>query len=210
MTGSGKSYLAINGLLKPLCAHDRVLIIDTKRRDPLVSVLGKPCVELPKQSWDIRPRNEKQPFRNWHRLVVHDGLTPEGRVKAKGQVEKALIRVFKEGNWIIFADELQDIGGTRNPNLGTGMLLDEIYRKGRCEGVSIVATTQAPRHIPTSFKDQSSFMWIGYISDEEQQKRLREIGGIPRLFLPEVSSLKHQEWFVASGPDQYFRRTKVE
>jgi hypothetical protein len=210
MTGSGKSYLAVNGLLKPLCAHDRVLIIDTKLNDPIVSVLGKPCREIPKNSWDIRPRNEKAPFRNWHRLVVHDDTTDEGRQRAKGQVQKALLHCHKEGNWVIFADELQDLGGSRAPNLGVGMMIDSIYRKGRCNGVSIVATTQAPRHIPTSFKDQSSFMWIGYISDEEQQKRLREIGGIPRAFLPEVSSLKHQEWFVASGPDQYFRRTKVE
>src|SRR5690349_24944592 len=41
LTGSGKSFLAVNGILKPMCTWDRVLIIDSKRDDPLVSKIGR-------------------------------------------------------------------------------------------------------------------------------------------------------------------------
>jgi len=64
LTGSGKSYLAINGLLKPMCKDDRVLIIDCKRNDPLVGSVGKPVTEIPPKTWNTRKR---EPMDSWFR-----------------------------------------------------------------------------------------------------------------------------------------------
>lgn len=209
-TGAGKSYLAIEGILKPMCAMDRVLIVDTKRDDKLVSSVGKPCTEIPKGigKWKIRTR-KPEPFDHWHRLVVHDQFRTEGRNKASHQVLNALERVYNEGEWILFCDESQDLGGLRKPNLGLSMHLDEIYRKGRSRHVSIVATTQAPRHVPTSFYDQASFAWIGRLSDEDKQKRLREIGGMPKDMLPAIMGLKKRQWLLSADGGDYFARTTV-
>ena len=206
LTGSGKSYLAINGLLKPLCKWDRVLIVDVKRNDTLVSSVGKPCIELPPKTWYTRKR---EPYDSWHRLVVHDQFLPENREKAKQQVFNAMHRCYKEGDWVIYFDEVQDIGGLRKPNLGLSMHLDEFYRKGRSHRLPVIATTQAPRHVPSSFYDQASFGWLGRIADEDKQKRLREIGGLPKEALPVVSSLRRREWLLTADNGEQFLRTKV-
>lgn len=206
LTGSGKSYLAINGILKPLCPMDRVLIIDCKRNDSLVGSVGKPCTELPPKTWYTRKR---EPFDSWHRLVVHDQFTEEGRAKARNQVYRTLHRVYNEGNWVVYGDEVQDLGGLRKPNLGLAMHLDELYRKGRSRGLSVVAGTQAPRHVPTSFYDQASFAWIGRLADEDKQKRLREIGGLPKEALPTITTLRRREWLLSADNGETFLRTTV-
>jgi hypothetical protein len=193
LTGSGKSFLAVNGILKPMCPMDRVLIVDVKKDDKLVSSIGQPVTEIPKKTWQTRKR---EPFDSWFRLTVHDQFRTDGRAKARGQVFRALERIYHEGNWVIYFDEVQDIGGIRQPNLGLGMHLDELYRKGRSRHISVLATTQAPRHVPTSFYDQASFAWIGRLSDEDKQKRLREIGGLHKTQLPVIQSLKKRHWLL--------------
>lgn len=207
LTGSGKSYLAINGLLKPLCAMDRVMIIDTKQDDPLVSSIGKPVTEIPRQT--VYGGRKRHPQDRWFRLVVHDALDNEGRRRAQDQVRTALTRAHREGNWVIYIDELQDLGGMRQPNLGLTMLIDEIYRKGRSKKVSIIAATQAPRNVPSSFYDQCSFAWIGRLTDEDKQKRLREIGGMPKEMLSVITGLRKREWLLSAESGEYFMKTKV-
>jgi hypothetical protein len=206
LTGSGKSFLAINGILKPLCPMDRVLIIDCKRNDKLVASVGKPCIELPPKTFYTRKR---EPYDSWHRLVVHDQFTPEGRDKAKLQVFKAMYQLYKEGNWVMYCDEVQDIGGIRQPNLGLTMHLDEFYRKGRAHNLPVLAGTQAPRWVPASFYDQASFHWIGRLADEDKQKRLREIGGMPKEAFPAVSALQRRQWLLCANNGEEFLRTKV-
>lgn len=207
LTGSGKSYLNINGLLKPMCPDDRVLIIDVKRNDKLVSSIGNPCEEIPKKTWNTRKR---EPMDHWYRLVVHDQFAEAGRTKASGQVFRALERVYHEGNWVVYCDEIQDLGGLRKPNLGLSMHLDELYRKGRSRGISVLAGTQAPRHVPSSFYDQASFAWIGRLADEDKQKRLREIGGLPKPALPFITTLRRREWLLSADNGEQFLRTTVE
>lgn len=207
LTGSGKTFLIVNGILKPMCADDRVLIIDCKRNDPLLSTVGKPVLELPAKTWNTRKR---EPFDSWFRLTAHDQFTSEGRGRAKLQVYKALHRVYNEGDWIIYCDEMQDLGGLRQPNLGLQSHLDEVYRKGRSRHVSIIASTQAPRHVPTSFYDQCSFFWCGRLADEDKQKRLREIGGLPKEAFGEIASLKQRHWLLSADSGQHFFTTTVK
>lgn len=207
LTGSGKSYLCINGLLRPMCAMDRVLIVDCKRNDKLVASAGHPCTRLPHQTYQTRKR---EPYDNWHRLVVHDQFHPEGRARAKQQVHDAMYRVYSEGEWVVYFDEVQDIGGIRQPNLGLGMHLDELYRKGRSRHISVIASTQAPRHVPTSFYDQADFAWIGRLSDEDKQKRLREIGGLPKEALPVIQNLEKRWWLLSAENGQHFMTTTVK
>jgi hypothetical protein len=142
--------------------------------------------------------------------VVHDQFNPEGRAKGATQVHHALERVYNEGDWIIYFDEIQDIGGIRQPNLGLGMHLDEIYRKGRSRHISVIAATQAPRHVPTSFYDQADFHWIGRLSDEDKQKRLREIGGLPKEALPVIQGLPKRHWLLSAENGEHFMTTTVK
>ena len=204
LTGSGKSYLAINGLL-PMCLKDRVLIVDTKGDDRLVSTTGKPVASLPDQTWSVKRNNDDRA--NWYRLVVK--TSPNDRGLARDQVRRALAKVYKEGEWVVYFDEIRDICDPRAPGLGLLPWVDEIYRKGRSRHLSVIAATQAPRYVPTSFYDQASFAWIGRIRDKQRQKRLLEIGGMTSDSLPLIAQLQRRQWLLAADNGEYFARTSV-
>lgn len=205
LTGSGKSYLAVNGILRPLCAWDRVLIVDTKGDDEIVSKQGKAVHALqPERVWrDVTRRRE--PFDRWQRLVVSDD-----KEHARHQVSHALKQVYEQGDWVVYLDEIRDI---TDPHRETGLrmlpLVDRIYRKGRSRHVSLIAATQAPRWCPSSFYDQASFAWIGRIRDRVRQKRLLEIGGMSNDALPIVGQLQRREWLLSADNGEFFARTKV-
>lgn len=204
LTGSGKSWLAINGILKPMCTDDRVLIIDSKRDDKLVRTIGKPVSELPRRTWYTDMGRKKEPYKNWYRLIL-DG-TPDQK---RAQTAKALAKVFKEGDWVVYLDELKHLTGIRRPFLRMGPQIEEIYIMGRSKRVSIVAGTQSPVDVPRTFYDQAAFAWLGRIRDEQRQKRLLEVGGLSRKELAYVSSLANYEWLVSADNGNYFARTKV-
>lgn len=204
LTGSGKSYLAINGIMSVL-PYDRVLIVDTKGDDEVSSVVGKPVRELPSNPWyQGLWKKETKPRDFWYRLVVH-----EDPVKARAQVGSALWRVHKEGNWVVYFDELYDITRARKPGLNLETLVDVMYRKGRHRKTSIIAATQSPAWVPRVFYDQSSFAWIGRIRDEQRQKRLLEIGGMTKKDLHIISTLQRRQWLLAADNGEFFARTKV-
>lgn len=204
LTGAGKSYLAINGILRPMCPNDRVLIIDTKHDDPLVSTTGRACSEIPKDTWWQAGRREADRDK-WFRLVVSDD-----RSKGRAQVYKALARVYSEGDWVVYFDELRDLTDpARDSGLGLKATVDHIYRKGRSRRISIVASTQSPSWVPRSFYDQASFAWLGRIRDEQRQKRLLEIGGMTKDMLPNIAELERRQWLLSADNGEYFARSKV-
>jgi hypothetical protein len=204
LTGSGKSFLAINGILD-VCQNDRILIVDTKGDDPIVSSVGRPVREIPRNPWYARMGHRDEPRALWYRLAVHDDPS-----KAKAQVFDALKRVYREGEWVVYLDEIYDITHPRLPNLGLEPWVTQIYKKGRARHVSIVAGTQSPAWVPRVFYDQASFAWIGRIRDEQRQKRLLEIGGLAKRDLPYVSTLPKRHWLLAADNGDYFARTTVK
>lgn len=205
LTGSGKSYLGINGILKGCCENDRVLIIDTKGDDKLVSTTGKPVREIPRNPWYAGMGRREEPRSLWYRLVVKDDPA-----EAKRQVFEALKRVYREGEWVVYLDEIYDITHSRLPNLGLEPWVTQLYKKGRSRHVSVVAGTQSPAWVPRVFYDQASFAWIGRIRDEARQKRLLEIGGLAKSDLSFVSTLEKRQWLLAADNGDYFARTTVK
>jgi len=203
-TGSGKSYLAVNGILKPMCAMDRVLIVDTKGDDPIVSSIGKEVRELPRMTWYSGMQRRDKPEQNWYRLVTHDDTA-----QARQQVFRALSRCIKEGNWIVYLDEGVEVVDPHKPNLGLASIVSLGMRKGRSRRVPFIFSTQAPVYIPRWVVDQSSFTWIGRIRDEERQKRLIQIGGLARQDLPYIASLEKRQWLISADPLDMFARTMV-
>jgi hypothetical protein len=206
LSGGGKSFLIVNGLLKPMCAWDRVLIVDTKGDDPTLSHIGFPVKEIPRPKWKSRDQRKKGD--QWFRLIVNDD-PKEGR----GQVARALDRVYAEGEWVVVFDEIRDITDPdSNRFRGLDLLgpVDKMYRKGRYRHVSIIAATQSPRYAPSAFYDQASFAWIGRIRDEQRQRRLLEIGGMSRQELPLIAALKRRQWLLSADSGEYFARSQVE
>jgi hypothetical protein len=205
LTGSGKSYLAVNGILRPMCPWDRVVIIDNKGDDPLVSAQGRACRELPRNTWYSGLGRKERPFDNWHRVVVHEDVP-----KAQQQVFDVLHRIYKEKNYVVFIDELFYVTGRNRATLNLEPWVEKIYRYGRSKGISLIAATQSPRYVPSSFYDQASFAWIGRIRDEQRQKRLLEIGGLSKKELPYISQLERRQWLLSADNGEHFARTTVK
>ena len=203
LTRSGKSYLAINGILG-LCKYDRVLIVDTKGDDPSTRV-GRVVRSLPKHTWySALGRKQDGPYEKWYRIVA-----PDDRDKAKSLIGEALNNAYDEGEWVIYIDETWEVTGRGTEGIGLDGVMSKLWRKGGYRHVSVVAATQTPVAVPRLFYDQASFAWIGRIRDEDRQKRLLEIGGLSKRDLPVVGTLKRRQWLLAADSGEYFARTMV-
>lgn len=209
LTGSGKSYLVCKGIL-PLCKYERVLIIDTKGDDKVLNELpAKPVKALPRKTWYQKLAHNPVPraYENWYRLIVE-----EHPAKARVQVYNALQQIYEidGGHWVLVLDEIRDLTDPRAPGLGLAPYIDRIYRKGRNKHLPIIASTQSPAWVPSSFYTQASFAWIGRLRDEQRQKRLLEIGGLSKDAFGIVSALARREWLLAADNGEYFAVTSVD
>lgn len=206
LTGSGKTYLGLNGILGGMCTNDRVLILDTKGDDPTLLPFGKPVEKLPRDPWYTSYQKRDTPRRWWYRLVVS-----EDRVKGYAQLVSTLDRVYSDGDWIIYVDEAFDISSRESPYWGRGLfeLVQKIQRKGRSRRISMISATQEPVGVARIFFSQASFAWMGRIRDEERQKRMLQIGGMTKQDLPILGSLRRRQWLLAADNGEYFARTIV-
>lgn len=213
-TGSGKSHLIRFGILEPLCAMDRVLIVDTKGDDPLISKIGKEVRDLPRITWYQGMQHRDKPYQNWYRLLADD-TTPvklaNGRWTTRSGiiVDRTIRRCVKEGNWVIVLDEGVEVVANGPPNMGLADTVAYGVRKGRSRRVPFIFATQMIVGIPRTIVDQSSFVWIGRIRDEERHKRLVQIGGLARQDLPYVKALQRREWLIAADSLDLYARTMV-
>ena len=194
--GSGKTHLIVHGLL-PLCTDDKVLIIDNKGDDPVLSSSGAKPVRILPRELRRAALDDGKPKSAWYRLVVHDDL---GR--AQEQVGRALDQVYKEGNWVVVLDETRAISDPRSPGLGLQPLLDRLWLRGRSRNISVIASTQAPRWVPSSFYDQCQFVWCSRIRDERAHQRVMEIGSMTRAHIPHIASVRKRRWIYMDDEEE--------
>ena len=186
--GSGKTHLIVHGLL-PLCEDDKVLIIDNKGDDPTLNAAGAKRVRrLPTEFRRMSMDNGK-PKEAWFQLVVSDNVN-----QAQEQVGRALQQVYKEGDWIVVLDETRAISDPRSPGLGLQPELDRLWLRGRSRNIAVIASTQAPRWVPSSFYDQCQFVWCSRIRDERAHQRIMEIGSMTRAHIPHIASVRKRRW----------------
>lgn len=198
-TRSGKSYMITRGLL-PLVARDNVLTIDCKGGDKtLLGACGKPVKRLPGRTRKLS--SERRPKENWYHLLVADN-----RMEAIEQVHAALEQVYREGDWTVVVDEtraLTDPSTNRqSPGLGMGPQLDRIWLRGGGRGISLIAGTQAPRFVPSSFYDQPSFVWVSRIRDRRAHERVMEIGSMTRDHIPVIGRIRKREWLYMDDEEE--------
>lgn len=186
-TRSGKSYLITRGLL-PLVGRENVLTIDCKGGDEtLLGYCGKPVKAIPTRLRKLS--NESRPKENWYHLIVADH-----RAQARDQVAEALERVYKEGDWVVVVDETRAVADPRSPGLGLQPLLDRMWLRGGGRGITVVAGTQAPRWVPSSFYDQCAFVWCSRIRDQHAHQRVMEIGSMTKDHIPVIARIRKRQW----------------
>lgn len=193
-TRSGKTYLIANGIL-PLCERDRVLIIDNKGDDPSWAGVGQKVTKLNRVTRDLWV-DKRKPRSQWYRLIVHDDWEA-----ARGQVLSALNVVYKEGDWVVVLDETRALTDPRVPGLNLKPQIEQLWLRGGSRGIAVVAGTQAPRWVPSSFYDQPSFVWIGRVEDEVAQKRMLEIGGLTKDMFDGIRKIERHSWLYLDNLD---------
>lgn len=186
--GSGKTHLVVHGLL-PLCVDDKVCLIDNKGDDPVLRGSGaKPVRALPRELRRVA-MDDGKPKSAWYRLVAYDE-----HAHAQEQIGAALDQIYKEGSWIVVLDETRAISDPRSPGLGLQPQLDRLWLRGRSRNISVIASTQAPRWVPSSFYDQCQFVWCSRIRDERAHQRVMEIGSMTRQHIPYISAIRKRRW----------------
>jgi hypothetical protein len=168
-TGGGKTTLA-REVVEP---REYVLGLFTKPRDPLID-------ELARHGWrrtsvlDIQVENGQLVDRHiaYHPVFRH-GSIREKRDRQARAIKAALDYAFEAGGWCVLADE--SLWLVKHLRLADE--LEAYWFQGRTSNISLVAVAQRPRHVPLAALSQAEHLFLGHTGDNEDAKRLGEIGG---------------------------------
>lgn len=199
-TGSGKTTLA----LQILPYREHIVAFGCKRRDStLQSLIRKGWKKS--ASWPV-------PYR--YKKVV---LWPEVRnmrevIRQRNTFYLALDDIFRRGGWSVYLDEVLYLTDhPRNAGLGLAGPVQLLLQQGRALGVTMIAGTQRPRHVPLAFYSQATHLFLWKNSDENDLKRLDEIGGFPRGQVADVvSGLQPHEVLYLDKVRRIMVRTKAQ
>lgn len=190
-TGRGKTHMALE--LARLCRF--VLVIATKRQDPLVDELRRDHVVTNDLSRDVLwtpsgdPLTERVVF--WPRFSDKVENDAEARARAQaGAIRQALNYADRTGGWAVLVDELMYV----TEHLRLERAVSAIWYQGRTQGVSVIACGQRPARVPRLAFSQATYLFIWQTSDKRDLDNLREISaGFPRNMIEEsVMSLDSQ------------------
>jgi len=184
-TRAGKTHLITHHLL-PLCAGDRVLIIDVKGDDGAWDGYGKPVSGLTPAFG--RDAEGGGPIGMWFRLIVN----LKDIAAARRTVKRALEQVEAEGHCIVIIDESRTVCDPKYLNCMSEV--ESILMRGGSRNLSLVIAAQSIGYAPVSVKDQASFILVGHTIDAERQKRLLDVLGMPRSALPALQGIQQRSW----------------
>lgn len=160
-TGEGKTTLARQ--LLPLRQH--VMVLATKQRDKVLAEFRQD---------DYRPMREPQAWAE--RVIIRPPFPrdPDKLFAAHRDVfRRALVTAYREHGWTVYADEVRYLAG----KLRLQDELELLWLQGRSLGVTVVASTQRPRHIPLEAYDQATHLFLWRDTDRSNVERIAEIGG---------------------------------
>ena len=188
-TGSGKTHLAIE--LLEMCRYR--LVLATKRQDPLVRGLAakgyKITGDLKDIQWDglqREPIQKKVVF--WpqfpEKMAVRDRLAAQASA-----IGKAIDWADKTGGWAVLVDETMWL----HKNLRLEKELEQMWFQGRTQGLSVLANSQRPSHVPRLAWSMASYIFIWQTQDKRDLESLRDISsGFPKDLIDD--SVRRLDW----------------
>ncbi|MEM3846642.1 MAG: hypothetical protein QXU98_13185 [Candidatus Parvarchaeota archaeon] len=131
--------------------------------------------------WEIAKRNWRpQP------VIVQPDLGDEADLELQATIAWDIYRSMPrdKSDVMIYVDETMDhFNVSTHPKVRAGSVWAQICRGGRELGLSALYATQRPAQIPLSILQEMSFLWLFYIKDDEDVKRLYRMG-FPRTAHP--------------------------
>jgi len=125
----------------------------------------------------------------WPRHSLRD-IRQDDKMLSK-QFRKILTDCYRQGNRIVFADEI--VGLSKELNLEPE--LNAIWTRGGAMGCGLWAASQRPFHAPVAMYSQSEHLILFKDPDKKDTDRFKEIGGVdPDLVEDIVFDLKKHEF----------------
>lgn len=200
-TGHGKTHLAL-----ALADISRfVLVLATKRRDPLVT-------DLRAHGYTVTGRVDGVLWAENEPVTPKVVVWPQAPEKASATQRAAILKhelsqvmqwAQRTGGWTIIADETMYL----NEQLGLEKDLNEIWYGGRTMGVSLVSLMQRPARVPRLAFSQADYIFMGKFNDRRDIETLRDIATVVPAEvmvrgITSLSKVKHEFLFVDCVHDQ--------
>lgn len=170
VNGSSKTTLSLN--LIRLGYRKNILFLASKPKDDLIDNTIKQW-----KGWDL--------LRTWNPDILNyeDKLILEPRsdnpilfTRVQKQIfSDALVYLFAKGGFCIVWDELHYF----SKFLGMNSLIEVYAEQGRSIGLTSIFATQRPRNVPIAAFANSIHYFFARIDDDDDRKRVKEIGGLP-------------------------------
>lgn len=198
--GQGKSYLAVKLLEDRVQARGaHAVILATKPKDLTLSRLGWPII----RKWPPGYGQDQvifwpKPAKGSSAATMHDVQR-----RAFGPM---LDEVFDEGKRTVYFDEAayftEDLGMTDD--------MRRLWQMGRSNDVIVMAGTQRPRGVPRPMFSECSWFFAFRTADEDELRRVGEIGGADSTAIREIMrSLKPHEFVCVRTRTGEMVRSKV-
>lgn len=161
-TGSGKTTLA----LALLPRRTYVCALGTKPADRTLSGLIRTEGYKRIKAWPPGPTRR--------RVILWPLVRDPDDIPAQAAIfDHALREIFREGGWSLFVDEVWYVARF----LGLARLLELFWSQARSLGITLIATTQRPAHVPLMMYSEPTHVFLWRMNELADRKRLREFGG---------------------------------
>ncbi len=209
-TGSGKTHLIRYGLL-PCWQRYPVMLLQFKPKDSALRGLGREIKHFPTRldrlPYDTRGKDSKKWATDpeWFRLRLpgyrfSTRAEPPSYRQARRIAGEAVDRSYFQGEWVLVIDEVRAISEHKQPALGLDAVLENAWQRGRSQPLTIIAATQQPANVPSSFYDQPWGVFIGKMLDAGRFERLAEIGGNTGAIKATLPSLQQDDFLFIHRP----------
>jgi hypothetical protein len=186
--GQGKSMLALGIIAERARLRDsHVVVIATKPRDRTLAALGR------RPDWSII---RKWPPSYGQRCVIF--WPPFGDVRDVTERHReimadTLAAIFHDGNRVVYFDEAYYIAD----DLGAEPIMRKMWQMGRSQNLVVVAGTQRPVAVPRAMFSECSWFFAFRTTDEDELRRVSEIGGADTRSLRAIMRTLKPHEFVA-------------
>lgn len=165
-TKQGKTTLALVLVKERARLRDaHVVILATKPKDPTLSALGWPIIR------DWPPSYGQKQVIFWPRFSRD---VRRAAILQRHAFDPVLADIFHDGKRVVVVDEafyMTDV-------LGLEATMKQFWSQGRSNDLIVVAGTQRPRNVPREMFSECSHFFAFRTADEDELRRVGEIGGV--------------------------------
>jgi len=189
-TGSGKTVLGLS-----LCelistrkstngrpAH--VTVLATKPRDDSLKELGWPVIK----EWP--PAYGQEACIVWPKVGAASGRA----AKLRATYRPLLDRIYQEGGQTVYIDEASYFERALPSGLGLQGTMEEYWSAARSSRLTLIASTQRPRHVTRSMWSEPSWVFVFPADDLDDLKRVAELSGRKESVLECATHLSGHEF----------------